>query len=356
MVSYRVGRVGQRSKTFRTLTEAKSFQATARDPVKARELRLLERGSVTLAEYFDSWLPRKRNLSASTRARYEGVGAKYIVPGWLGAMRLSDIGRQDVERWVTDLASHCEPPTMDKTYRTLRACLSMAVLDGLIPSNPATRVAMPDIPERRPFFLTADQVAAIAEQLAERDRALLCFLSYTGARMGEATALRVQNLDLIRRRAMIVENSPEVSGRKLTTKTKSKTARIVDMSDELALELSQHLEKFGQRVRLGEIDQGGYVFTAAHGGQVRQSNWRERVFQPACARAGVTRRASNGNIEVPCVHDLRHTAASLAAAEGGTAFMKSRRCSDSPQSKSRATATFICSTMTRRRRRSALGG
>jgi integrase len=318
MVSYRVRGLGQRTKQFRTISEAKAFQAKVRDPAHATTLRRLERGRITLGGYFLSWLPRKRNLSASTRARYEGVGANYIVPGSLGSMRLSDIERSDVERWVTDLTSRCEPPTVDKTYRTLRACLNTAVLDGLIPSNPATRVAMPDIADRRPFFLTANQVAAIGQELPERDRALLYFLAYTGVRMGEATALRVHNLDLPRRRATITENSPEVGGRKLTTKTKTKTTRRVDMSDALVYELADHLERFGTPSASRGGDPSAYVFTSARGGQVRQGNWRERVFQPACIRADVTRAGPKGSIETPRVHDLRHTAASLAAAAGYT--------------------------------------
>ena len=39
MVSFRIRGVGQRTKTFPTLREARAFQATARDPEKARRLK-----------------------------------------------------------------------------------------------------------------------------------------------------------------------------------------------------------------------------------------------------------------------------------------------------------------------------
>ena len=52
---------------------------------------------------------------------------------------------------------------------------------------------------------------------------------------------------------------------------------------------------------------GDLVFTAPGGGPLRLGNWRTRVFDPACAAAGIVGLTP---------HDLRHTAASLAIAAG----------------------------------------
>jgi integrase len=52
-----------------------------------------------------------------------------------------------------------------------------------------------------------------------------------------------------------------------------------------------------------------YVFTSPDGGPIRPRNWRARVFDPACAAAGITDLTP---------HDLRHTAASLAIAQSAT--------------------------------------
>lgn len=49
------------------------------------------------------------------------------------------------------------------------------------------------------------------------------------------------------------------------------------------------------------------MFPSTKGGPLRLNNWRRRVFEPACAAAG---------IQDFRVHDLRHTAASLAIAAG----------------------------------------
>jgi integrase len=67
------------------------------------------------------------------------------------------------------------------------------------------------------------------------------------------------------------------------------------------------------------VDQEGFVFTGDRGGQIRQGNWRERVFQPTCRALGILREGRGGEKEVPRVHDLRHTAASLGASAGMSA-------------------------------------
>jgi integrase len=317
VVSYRVRGLGQRTKTLATLGEARAFQGAMRDPVKQDQARQLERGRVLLAEYFTEWLDRRRNLAPSTRLRYEGVGRNYITPSALGHLRVSAITRDDVEDWISALVRRSvPPPTIDKAYRTLRACLETAVMEGKAIANPAKRIETPPADDREPFYLTAEQVDVVANVVPARDRALVFFLAYTGARMGEATALRVRNLDLARGVVTISENSPEVGGRKIEgAKTKTKGARSVSLPGPLVIELARLLETSGKDAE-GELDPNAYVFRGERGTQVRQNNWRSRVFQPACRRSDVIRVGRNGEPEPPRVHDLRHTAASLAAKSG----------------------------------------
>lgn len=318
VVSYRIRGLGQRTKTFSTIRDARAFQGSVRDPARGHQLRMLENGRVALASYFPLWLERRRNLTPSTRLRYEGIGRNYICPSRIGHLAVSGITRDDVEDWVTEMSRRgVRPPTVDKAYRTLRACLESAVMEGKALSNPARRIETPEADDREPFFLTADQVDAIASEVPERDRALVYFLAYTGLRMGEATALRVRSLDLVRRSVLVTENSPEVGGRKLEAmKTKTKSVRSVSISEPLAVELAGHLERCGVRVPDGSLEPHAYVFSSERGGQVRQNNWRVRVFQAACLRAGVVRVGRDGSSQPPRVHDLRHTAASLAAKAG----------------------------------------
>jgi integrase len=317
MVSYRLQGVGQRTKTFTNLNEARAFQANIHDPAKRRQLGQLERGRITLKEYFELFLERRRNITPSTRDRYSTVGRLYIQPPPLGAMYLADITRDDVERWISRLEHQgVGAPTIDKSYRTLRAALNTALREGRAVYNPAVQIETPEAAHRDAFFLTADQVDLIAGEVPARHRALVYFLAYTGVRIGEASALRVRHLDLTQRLASISENSPEVRGEKLQGRTKTKRVRAIDLPEPLCLELAAHLERFGPRKANGELMPDGWVFSHRNGGQIRQGNWRNRIFYPACLRLDIFRIGPGGRRELPRVHDLRHTAASLAAQAG----------------------------------------
>jgi integrase len=318
VVSFRVRGSGQRTKSFQRLEDAKRFQGEIRDPKEAARQQRKREDRTTLADYFPVWLEARQKLTASTRRRYADVGRIYIADSSLGRMRLSDITRSDVKGWVESLAQRgAHPPTIDKAARTLRACLNEAVKDGRIEVNPATRIETPDMDDREAFFLTAGQVDAIAQEVPDRDRALVYALAYTGMRIGEATALRVGDVDFLRKRIKIERNAPEVAGRKLEPgKTKNKGKRAVPLFEGLSKELAAHLDRFGIRDAAGELVEGSLVFTSAQGGVVRQNNFRGRIFQPAAVRVGVVRPSRDGEPEAPRVHDLRHTFASLAAASG----------------------------------------
>ena len=243
VVSFRIRGVGQRTRTFKTLQEARTYQGTLRDPERARQFRQMERGRVALRDYFPGWLERRRSLTPSTQLRYEGIGRNYIAPSSLGSLFVSEITRDDVEDWISALVRNEVPsPTVDRAYRTLRACLETAVQEGKALANPAKRIKMPDQQDREPFFLTAAQVDAVAVEVDPRHRALVYFLAYTGTRIGEASALRVRNLDLTRARVALVESSPEVGGHKIqAAKTKTKGMRSLSLPEPLVKELAKHL-------------------------------------------------------------------------------------------------------------------
>jgi integrase len=129
---------------------------------------------------------------------------------------------------------------------------------------------------------------------------LVRFLVWTGLRIGEAAALRVGRLDLLGRRVGVVEAATEVNGRLAWGPTKTGERRTVPLPRFLAGQLGTYLADRPH----GPED---LVFTMPGGGPLRASKWGERYFCPAVAAAGLG--------EGLRVHDLRHTAASLAIRE-----------------------------------------
>ncbi|HXF72084.1 MAG TPA: site-specific integrase, partial [Actinomycetota bacterium] len=151
--------------------------------------------------------------------------------------------------------------------------------------------------------LSAREVAALAEAVPGRDRALIFVLGYAGLRIGEAAALRVGDVDLLRRRLHVRASASEVRGRWILGSTKTDRERSVALPAFLAEELARHLEAHSS-----PSAPEAFVFTGPGGSPLRPNNWRRRVFLPAQRAAGIT--------PLRRIHDLRHTAAALAIEAG----------------------------------------
>jgi integrase len=132
---------------------------------------------------------------------------------------------------------------------------------------------------------------------------LVRFLGWTGLRVGEAAALRVGRLDLLARRVEVVEAATEVNGRLAWGPTKTGERRTVPLPHFPA-------EQLGADLADRSHSPGDLVFTMPAGGPLRASKWGERYFRPAVAAAGLPENLR--------LHDLRHTAASLAIRENAS--------------------------------------
>lgn len=96
----------------------------------------------------------------------------------------------------------------------------------MLASNPAAGMKLPRKGRKRPLYLTHEQVAALAEAAGEHE-GLVLTLAYTGIRWGEMAALRVRDLDMLRRRITVHENAVEVGSRVHVGTTKGHKLRTV---------------------------------------------------------------------------------------------------------------------------------
>jgi len=135
-------------------------------------------------------------------------------------------------------------------------------------------------------------------QAAGPDGLSIRLLALTGLRFGELAALRVGRIDLSRRRLTISESVTEVGGRLVFSSPKTHQTRTVPVPSSVIPALAAACD--GRAA--DEL-----LLTSPRGGPVRINNWRRRVFDPACERAGITGVTPR---------DMRHTAASLAVSAG----------------------------------------
>jgi integrase len=114
-----------------------------------------------------------------------------------------------VRAWLTNLqAEQLSPSTVAKAYRLLSRILGAAVEAGYLPRNPCTvkGAGQERAPEMR--FATVAQVAALADAIDPRYRALVLVAAYGGLRWGELVGLRVKRVDLLHGRVTVAEQWP----------------------------------------------------------------------------------------------------------------------------------------------------
>jgi integrase len=258
-------------------------------------------GRISLAEWAERWQQTITNLRPTTRDLYAYLLRRFLLPTF-GKAALSSIDPLAVRSWLTNLqAQQLSPSTIAKAYRLLSRILGAAVEAGYLVRNPCTvkGAGQERAPEMR--FATVAQVAALAEAIDPRYRALVLVAAYGGLRWGELVGLRVKRVDLLHGRVTVAEQVAEVNGRLLPGPPKTEAGRrTVTLPAVAAIALAEHLASFAAP------GPEGLVFPAPEGGYLRRSNFR-RWWVPAMRAAGV---------EGLRFHDLRHSAATLALAAG----------------------------------------
>jgi integrase len=259
----------------------------------------------TVGELGPSWLARQRgHLKPSAYRPLEATWRLRVEPRW-GRVALGDIRPSSAQAWLASLGTGDEAEgikplgasVVQRTHQVFSAILSDAVKDRLLVSNPAAGMKLPRKTRKRPVYLTHEQVGALASA-AGKHEALVLMLAYTGLRWGEATGLRVHDLDLLRKRGTVSENAVQVGSTIHVGTTKAHKQRSVPLPAFLLPYLARQCEGRGREDLLFPGDDGGYL-QRPH----TESGW----FDKAVTAAKVPRVTP---------HDLRHTAASLAVSAG----------------------------------------
>lgn len=309
----------ERTKTFSTKGEAMAWASAQELRIRTGEWTDPTRGKVTLDTFAEQWF-ESLHVKPKTLDGYQSLYATHIRPRW-GRTRLDRISYADVRGWVASLetarrqtsgrgaqrsapARPLSAARKKQAYQVLSSILDLAVEDGRLLRNPAksasgsSRGMVPKAPTNRTHrYLTHEQVHAVADAIGD-SRALFLVLAYGGLRWGEASALQVRDVDLLRQRLNVRRTLTDIGGVLQPGTPKNHATRTVPLPLFLRAELEPLLE--GKST-------GDLLFTAPGGGAWRNPNFRHRRFDPAVESVGL------GDLRI---HDLRHTAASLAVQAG----------------------------------------
>jgi integrase len=307
-------------RTYATKKAANDWLVDVQAAMNRGDLPDIELGRTPFRQWTERWLASKM-VKAKTIENYESIVRVHLVP-WFGELRINSITRQDVVEFIAYMTRmHSEHVALNcKT--TLSSLLNEAKHSGAITRNPAERVKVKQARRRDMVFLSREEVARLAHEIAnppikkrggEHRRKhypeyslLVRFAAETGLRAGEVAALRVGRLDVINRRILVAESVAEV--KKSTHPTglvydepKTYERRSVPIPQTLANELADHL-------LTRPSDPSAFVFTNTKGGGIRHRNFYRYFFKPAVVRAKLDRKTR--------FHDLRHTYAALLIEAG----------------------------------------
>jgi integrase len=285
---------------FRTKDEALTYLAEKTVEIKRGEYVDPRTAVVTIGGLGKEWLSHQSHLKPSSLRPLEIAWRVHVEPKW-GKRKVGSILYSQVQAWVTTMGAEKGATTVLRAHGVLAGILDTAVRDRRISSNPARGVNLPRKVRKARAYLTPEQVEKVAEKAGER-RALVLLLAYTGLRWGEATALRVKHFDWGKRRLLVEENAVKVGGIVIVGTPKTHAARTVPVPKFLVDELARLCE--GKRHDQLIFGDGDIHVRAVYG----RNPWLDVAVKAA--------QKDDKTIPRVTVHDLRHTAASLAVSAG----------------------------------------
>jgi integrase len=290
--------------TRRDAEAALTAALAARDRGEQRKV-----STETFEVFAGVWLEAKRpRVELATWREYEAHLRIRLLPAF-GKLRLRDVTRARVEAYVS--SQHAQRlvgvKTINNSLVVLAQVMGLAVEDGIVARNPA--IGSRDRPIRlhyeqpRMRYLDRNQSEAYLAAASPEYRPLAELLIATGLRIGEAVALAWPDVDTDAL-TLRISRSRKLDGSVGTPKTDR--TRIVHIAPDLAVVLEQHRRATELRDLVHDT-RSVLVFATSTGGMLDPSNVRRRWHERTLKAAGLERIR---------LHDLRHSAASLAVAAG----------------------------------------
>ena len=323
-------------RNFEYEDDAKAYDAELKAAVRAGTYVDDKAGQVTFREYAEQWRRTRRRQGHSTAERverglrnhcYSAADTKGVTPKGgtaIGDVPMAMLGRRlSLARdWIADLPLQANSARL--LIGTVSAIFEAAVEDRIMARNPlkARSVEKPDGIGGDVEAWSAEQVQAVAAELAGRMACLAWLGGVTGMRQGELLGLDLGNVDWLRRTVRVDAQVIQVGGGLAFGPLKNRKPRTVPLAANVVPLLGRHVELFpAAGVTLPWSDRKDrkadsrpvtrrLLFADAQGrAYYRQTVNRE--WRKAWTAAGVPDHGRHNGM-----HVLRHTAASQWLSRG----------------------------------------
>jgi integrase len=274
---------------------------------------LLTTSTPTVAKFLEDWFAANSDRWRwTTRRGYRGAIDSHLKPVF-GSLRLEQLSPAVVQRWLTgQKEEYGARRRIALAHAVLRSALSEAQRLQLVTINAAALVKVPRtiVAKHSPLDVEQARVLLLATK-AHRLGALVAVAMSCGLRLGEATGLRWQDVDLDRRLIRVRQQLQRQGKALMSCELKTeRSRRTIGLPESCALALADHRRRqLEERLKAGArwVD-SGLVFVARHGGPLDGRNVL-RSFASVLTAAGLPPKR---------FHDLRHSCASLLIAGGAS--------------------------------------
>ena len=303
---------------FDTYGAAESFliqvQADIRlglwSPEKASGQQAVKVKPVMFAEFAENCIVNRMNrpvkpLRRSTADNYRKQLRLELLPAF-GDQRVDEITEGDVNAWHKASSAKGHPTQTANAYLFLNSVMNEAVAARIIDSNPCRVPGAKGkpAPKHEAEALSAEELRDYLKAVPKQYRVPLMVAAVCGLRSGEVRGLRVRDVDPDSGRISVQQAVTRIKGEYIIDKPKTKAGIRTVYAPELLREgLAAHLKVKSDGSR------DGLLFTARDG--------RSPLHSTILREAHLKGRDA---IKRPTLrfHDLRNTAATLAAQQGAT--------------------------------------
>jgi integrase len=252
----------------------------------------------TVAEYAREYAATRLHGPRTTK-RVDSLIRTHIEGTPLGQRRLADVRPSEVQAWVTGRAKVLAPLTVRNLVGLLRSIFAAAARDRLIGSSPCVGLSLPSTRRERLVPLTVAEVRQLADAMQPRNKTMVITQAGLGLRLGELLALRVEDINFLRRTVRIEWQVAPDAPVRCAPKTPT-SRRTIPLPAFVGEALSEHIREFPPAA-------DGTVFTNP-AGRLYSRGWGAQTFARAVKRAGLPPSTTT--------HSLRHHYASVLLQAG----------------------------------------
>lgn len=265
--------------------------------------------AVSAKDFLSQWISSKEiNKRPRTAERYRPVIEGFIASLGERAKRpITGVKADDVQKFLdARRKAGCAPSTVQVDGKILRAAFTRARRTGLIDTNPAEAVELPERNSVERGTFTPAEVASLVEIAQGEWKTLLLVAYYTGQRLMDCARLKWAALDL-------------AAGTIAFTQEKTSTALVVPIYPELR----EHLESLASSDRPQEYVMPGLAKQPGSG-----RNGHSSAFMRLMKQAGIdshsVERAGSRTLNRRTFHALRHSFTSALANAGVNSELRMR--------------------------------